>query len=261
MEGNEMSQSNTLGVRGKMASFLTAVAVVLTVAPALVAQLPQGFPSGLPGAAGMRAGSPVPAPQALGAKAPGKIRIGVVSAQAQLGQGNNAEADFGAPIRNSIVLLMSGPAVEITALDARLPIQVQAEAQQKQCDYVLYSSVVVKHNSGGFGKFMKAAGPVSNMIPLVGMTNMASAMATQAAAVAVAQTAQQQAINQLAGFNKQIKNKDDVTVGYQMFAAGDPSAAKLQNTLNGKAKSDGEDVLTPLLQQVANTILTEVTKH
>lgn len=32
----------------------------------------------------------------------------------------------------------------------------------------------------------------------------------------------------------------------------------LQNELQGKAKSDGEDVLTPLLQQTANTVLTQV---
>jgi hypothetical protein len=180
-----------------------------------------------------------------------------------MGQGNNAQADLGALIRNAIVLLMSGPTVEITAIDARVPIQVQGELQQKQCDYVLYSSVLVKHSGGGFGKFMKAAGPVSGVIPVVGMAGgMAGIVAGQAAAAAAAQTAQQQAINQVAGVNQQIKNKDDVTVGYQLFAAGaDQTTPHLQNTLNGKAKSDGEDVLTPLLLQVANTILTDVTKH
>ena len=66
-------------------------------------------------------------------------------------------------------------------------------------------------------------------------------------------------MNQLAGFNGQIKSKDDVSVGYQLLPAGQ-STPKLQNTLAGKAKSDGEDVLTPLLLQAANTILTDVTK-
>ena len=35
---------------------------------------------------------------------------------------------------------------------------------------------------------------------------------------------------------------------------------RLENSLKGKAKSDGEDVLTPLIEQVANTVFTEVTK-
>ena len=198
------------------------------------------------------------------AKAPGKIRIGVAPSQAQLGQGNNAQGDYGTPIRNSIVLLMGGPAVEIIPLDSHLTMQAQAEAQQKQCDFILYSSVTVKRTeSGGLGKFMKKAAPVASMMPMVGLAGgMSGAMAGQAAgvaAMAAAQTVQEQAINQLAGFNGQIKSKDDVTVGYRLVAP-DQEKPLLQNSLNGKAKSDGEDVLTPLILQAANTILTEVTK-
>lgn len=213
----------------------------------------QGTPSGAPN------GAPVPIPQALGPKAPGKIRIGIAPAQAQMGQGNNAQADYGTPIRNSIVLLMNGPAVEIAALDSHLPIQTEAEAQQKQCDYILFSNVVVKHGGGGFGKFMKATGPMTSMIPMVGMAGgMGGAMAGQVAGAA-AQAAQQQAMSQLAGFNGQIKSKDDVTVEYHLFPTGQEKP-RLENSLKGKAKSDGEDVLTPLIQQAANSILTEVTK-
>ena len=75
-------------------------------------------------------------------------------------------------------------------------------------------------------------------------------LAAQAAAQAAGQIAQQQAVNQLAGFNGQIKSKDDVSVQYQLVANGQ-NAPMLQNTLQGTAKSDGEDVLTPLLQQAA----------
>jgi len=226
------------------------------------AQMPQAqMPTQAPG---MPTAAPVAAPQALGPKVAGKIRIGVAPAQAQVGQGSNAQGDYGAPIRNSIVLIMSGPAVEIVGLDSRLPIQVQAEAQQKQCDYILYSSVEVKHaNSGGLGKFMKMGSMAANATPVGMMTKVGSMAAAQAGAAAAAQMAamstQQQAVNQLAQFNGQIKSKDDVSIGYQMFPTGQDKA-KLENTLKGKAKTDGEDVLTPLIQQAANTILTEVTK-
>jgi hypothetical protein len=206
----------------------------------------------------------VSAPQPAGAKAPGKVRIGVAPSQAQLGQGNSAQGDYGTPIRNSIVLLMNGPAVEIVPLDSHLAMQAQAEAQQKQCDYILYSSVTVKHNeSGGFGKFMKKAAPVASMLPMVGMAGgMTGAMAGQAAgaaAMVAVQTAQEQAMSQLSGFNGQIKSKDDVTVGYQLLATGQDKP-QLQNALNGKAKSDGEDVLTPLILKAADTILVEATR-
>jgi hypothetical protein len=222
------------------------------------------YPNAMPGAQqGPVSGAGVPLPQTLGPRAPGKIRIGIAPAQAQLGQGNNAQADYGTPIRNAIVFLMNGPAIEIAALDSRLPIQTQAEAQQKQCDFVLFSNVTVKHSGGGFGKFMKAAGPMSSMIPMAGVAKgMGGAMASQAAgmaAQAAAQAAQQSAINQLAGFNGQIKSKDDVTIVYQLIPTGQNNP-RLENTLKGKAKSDGEDVMTPLIQEAANTILTEVTK-
>jgi hypothetical protein len=72
-------------------------------------------------------------------------------------------------------------------------------------------------------------------------------------------TAQQQAVSQLSSFNGQIKSKDDVIVDYHLFPTGQEKA-KLENSLKGKAKSDGEDVLTPLIQQAATTILTDVTK-
>jgi len=210
------------------------------------------------------AGAMVAAPQVLGPKAAGKIRIGVAPPDAQLGQGNSAGADYSTPIRNVEVALMSGPAIEIAALDSHVALQLQAEAQQKQCDFILMSGVTVKHNTGGsFGKFMKLGSTAANFTPVGMMTKgVGSVMAAQAGMAAsqmAAQQMQQQAINQLAGFNGQIKSKDDVSIQYQLFATTN-GAQVLQNSLQGKAKSDGEDVLTPLLQQTANAVLTQVSQ-
>jgi len=201
-------------------------------------------------------GAQVAAPQTLGPKAPGKVRIGVAPPDAQVGQGNNAGADYSTPIRNAEIALMSGPAIEIAGLDSHIPMQLQAEAQQKQCDFILFSSVAVKHSSGGgFGKFAKFGGMAASLTPMGAMAHgMGGAIAAQGAAMAASQMAQQQAMNQLAGFNGQIKSKDDVTVQYQLVVTGQ-SAPVAQNSLKGKAKSDGEDVLTPLLQQTAGEVL------
>jgi ribosomal 50S subunit-recycling heat shock protein len=232
--------------------------------PGMASQLAGGMASGMAGGMQNPGGPPTSiapsVPQALGPKPAGKIRIGVAPAQAQMGQGNDAQADYGTPIRNSIVLMMSGPAVEVTTLDARIPVQVQAEAQMKQCDYILFSGVIVKHaSSGGFGKFMKAAGPMSSMVPMIGMTKGLTGMIASQAASAAMQTAQQQAVSQLASFNGQIKQKDDVTVEYHLYPTGQDKP-RLENSLKGKAKSDGEDVLTPLIQEAATTIFADVTK-
>jgi hypothetical protein len=223
----------------------------------------QGALAGLLGTQATAGAGTVPAPQPLGPKVPGKIRIGIAPAQAQLGQGNNAQSDYGTPIRNAIVYTMNGPAVEIAPLDAHIPIQLQAEAQQKQCDYILVSHVTVKHSNSSFDKYMRMGNAAANFNPMVGMTRSLGALATQAAAQAATQaavmTAQQQVASQLSSFNGQIKSKDDVTVDYQLYPTGQ-AEPKLQNSLKGKAKSDGEDVLTPLLEQEATGVLTEVTK-
>jgi hypothetical protein len=224
--------------------------------------------SGKAGGASMMQGAPsgaaVPVPQVLGPKAPGKIRIGVAPAQAQMGQGSTSQEDYGAPVRNAIVLMMSGPAIEIAALESRIPMQIQAEAQQKECDYILLANVTVKRNaSTGFGKFMKAGSMAANFTPMGMMAHsMGSMVAAQAATSAmqtVAMSSQQQAMSQLSGFNGQIKSKDEVTVEYQLLPTGQ-TQPKLDNTLKGKSKSDGEDVLTPLIQQTATNVLTEVSK-
>ncbi len=249
----------------RLHGFVWSFALLTLIQPAMLRgqmQLP-----GMQGMSGMQGqqmtAANVPLPQALGPKAPGKIRIGIAPAQAQLGQGNNAGMDYGTPIRNSEVFLMSGPAVEIAALDSRLVMQVEAEAQQKQCDYILFTGVSVKHGGGGFGKFMKAGSMVSNMTPVGMMAHtMGAAAAAQAANAAMqtaAMSAQQQAQSQLAQFNGQIKSKDDVTVEYHLFPTGQEKAV-LENSLKGKAKTDGEDVLSPLIQQAAEAVLTQVAK-
>lgn len=218
------------------------------------------FQNAMPGMQTSASNATVPLPQALGPKALGKIRIGIAPADTQVGQGNNAQADYATPIRNAIVYMMNGPAIEIAALDSRVPMQIQAEAQQKQCDYILLSSVTVKHASSSFGKFVKMSSIAATVTPMGMMTkSMSGAIASQAAAQAAAMTAQQQAMNQLTHFNGQIKSKDDVTVNYQLFPTG-ANQPKLENSLKGRAKADGEDVLTPLIQQAATSILTEVVK-
>jgi hypothetical protein len=196
-------------------------------------------------------GAAVPAPAAVGPKAPGRIRIGVVPARAQLGQGMNAQMDYATPIRNAIIQMMSGPAVEVVPLDARIPVQIDGEARQKECDFVLSSEVTVKRGGGfGFGKVMSMAGPVASMGSLAGAAGSMSG--------AIAATAAASALTSVSGFTSQIKNKDDVTFEYQLVQVGQQSP-RLNKTLKAKAKSDGEDVLTPLIEESAGAVLTEVT--
>jgi hypothetical protein len=151
------------------------------------------------------------------------IRIGVVAAQAQLGQGSQAGMDYGTPIRNALVHLLSGPAVEVAALDSSIPVQIQAEARQKQCDFILYSNVTVKPGGGhgGFGKFLSIAAPIASMAPMAG--EIGGAVAGSVASQAASAAAQQAAMSQMTGITGQIKSKDEVSVSYQLFPTGQDS--------------------------------------
>jgi hypothetical protein len=242
-----------LNPQGQMAAQQQAMTQMQGMAPA------NGMPNFGPGNTQPSAGL-----QPLGPKAPGKIRIGVVVPQAQLGQGSNAQTDYATPLRNAIVQMMNGPAVEVTTIDARIPIQIEAEAKQKECDFLLYSSVTIKHGGGGgFGKLMSKAGPLTNAVPMLGgvgaMAGGNAGAAAQMGAQIGMQGATSQTVNQLGAMNGQIKSKDEVTMSYQLIPAGQDSA-KLANSLQAKASADNQDIITPMITQIATAVLIEVTK-
>ena len=185
---------------------------------------------------------------ALGPKKPGVIRIGVVQPKAQMGQGNSG-AQVAQPIQTMIVQYLSGPAIEAIPLAALIPSQEEAEAKQKECDFVIYSSLSQKKSGGG--GFLRAALPMASMIPMVGMAaGAAGAVATTAAASAAAGGA---------GVAGTVKAKNEVSFDYQLIAPGDANPV-LSNSTKAKAKTDGEDVITPLIEQAATAIVGEVTK-
>ena len=98
---------------------------------------------------------------AVGPKKPGVVRIGVMQPKAQMGGGANVAE----PLRSIIVQYLSGPMVEIAPITAMLGQQIQMEARQKECDYVLSSSISQKAGGG----LLRKAMPMASMIPMVGL--------------------------------------------------------------------------------------------
>jgi hypothetical protein len=193
-----------------------------------------------------------------------KSRICLVLPRAQLGQGSSG-ADVSEPVRQTMISYLNGPTVELIQLQARIPVQVDAEAQQSACEYVLYTSVVQKKGGGGFGKLLAAAAPIASvagmMVPGVGgMTGnygaiMAGQAVASAASAAAAQNAQQEAMEAINGASEQnIKKGDEVTLEYQLTKTGatEPFATHLSSA---KAKAKGEDLLSPLIEQTAIDVL------
>jgi len=195
---------------------------------------------------------------------PPKTKICLVLPKAQLGQGTSG-ADVAEPVRATLTAYMGGPATELIPLTARIPIQIEAEAQELGCEYVLYSSVVQK-KGGGFGKMFAAAAPLATMAGGMGAMGgnygamMAGQAVAQAASTAAAQSAQQEAMEQLGGAAKSnIKKGDQVTLEYKLMRPGEPVAVVAQSVA-AKAKETGEDLVSPLIEQAATAVLTAISQ-
>jgi hypothetical protein len=207
----------------------------------------RGGGQAVPQNAAQPSGAPGQAPP--GPKKP-VIRIGVAQPKAQMGQGNSG-ANVAEPIRAMIIQYLAGPAQEVVPIEAMIPSQIDAEAASKQCDYVLYSAITQKTNGGGLG-LLKMMGPMASMVPGVGMLTggAASAMTTVGVGAVMSGTASAAST---------VKAKSDITLEYKLMATGKADPV-VTNTETVKAKENGEDVISPLVEHAATAILAEVTK-
>lgn len=190
------------------------------------------------------AAPPVGAP-----KKAGVMRICLVMPRAQMSAGDTAQA--AEAVRNTFNSYLTGPMIETVALTARLPAQALEEARQSGCGYVLHTSVTQRKGGGGSGLFGRALGNIaSSSVYIPGGSTVGGAVARSAAISGVYTVAQ---------MASSIKAKDELTLDYKLEATnGDgPSVAK---TEKAKAKEDGQDVLTPLVERAAGAIAAVVTK-
>jgi hypothetical protein len=208
----------------------------------------------------------------------GKVTIGVALPQVQLGQG----ADAAEPLRQSVMNRLRSPNVEVVALSGNTPAEIEAAAKGKGCSQVLYTNVERKHGIGGMlGKLMPIAGVLPGIAGAGGgggggggltglITQGAASMASTAAASSAqqqmmgaqqqmlagqqaAETSQAQALQMAA--RASIKRGDSIAIEYRL-AAIDGGASLRSELLRAKADSDGQDVLSPLVEQLAQAVAT-----
>ena len=201
-----------------------------------------------------------------------KSKICVVLPKAQLGQGSSG-ADVAEPVRQTLIAYLSGPATQLVPMTARIPIQIEAEAQQTACDYLVYTTVTQKKagGGGGFGKFLSAAGPLASMLPAMGMGGlggggggygaiMAAQAVTSVAATAAAEGAQQDAMDALSGASQQnIRKGDQVVMEYKLLKPG-VATPLVTKSASAKAEQNGTDLLSPLIEQAATEVLTAISQ-
>jgi hypothetical protein len=178
-------------------------------------------------------------------KKAGTIRIGLVLPPVQMNAGNPAQA--AEAVRNTFASYLTGPTIEVVMLSARLPALAMDEAKQSQCDYLLSSSLTIKKGGGGGSLFGRAIGSVAG-------TAAGHVPGGGSAATGAVRSAAITGIYTTAAIASSIKAKDELSLEYKLEST-DGARPGVANTAKGKAKSDGEDVLTPLIEKAAEAVV------
>jgi len=161
---------------------------------------------------------------------PGVVRIGVIAPVYTSGAGGGAAE----ALRTLEMQVLKGPNVEVIKLDAMTG---------DCCDYILATTVNQAKASGGFGglKGLSALRQMSPMIPGAGLTKAATVLQSAEMAANVASVA------------SGIAAKSEVTFGYSLTTRSGQQV--LNQVEKAKAKADGDDVITPMVQTAAVKIL------
>lgn len=183
--------------------------------------------------------------QNSGTKAPGIIRIGVALPRLQMGQ---VPADTGAAegVRGTLMTYLTGPSFEIVPLTAQLPVQMEAEGREKECDFTIYSALGAKQKSSAGLGFLKGASQLSNLVPMLGAVHGTAGTIAGAAAGTV--------LSGVAGAASMVKAKSEVSFEYRLIAGGSPLPV-LSDVVKLKASQDGEDVISALIEKAAGAMV------
>jgi hypothetical protein len=181
----------------------------------------------------------------VGPKREGVIRFGVpVAKTGNVAEWINAQ-NLAQAAQATLQQNLKGTNVEAVLIEAT-GAGIQAEAQQKQCDYIVFATASHKKGGGGFGSLISSgAAQVASNVGY-GAGTAAGVVATNVVvAAAVAQN---------------IKAKDEITLDVRLERPTSTTPSFSQ-TFKGKAKSAGEDIITPLSQQAAQAIIAAVARQ
>ena len=159
---------------------------------------------------------------------------------------------FATSLRDLFMSYLTGPTLRAIALDSKLPAQAIEEARQKDCGYVLLSTVTrVRHDGGG--GVGRAIGRVAGTAASYGLPYGGSAAGAAARGAAVA------GAYAIANISETTKAKDEITLEYRIGTLDRVSNAPMTSQKE-KAKRDGEDLLTPMVENASAAIASIVSK-
>jgi hypothetical protein len=160
-----------------------------------------------------------------------------------------------AAVRDAFTSFLTGPTLAVQPLSARLQSQVRQEAKLAGCRFLLLSSVKHERNTGGGGGILGkvASGAVNQGAWAV--SGSAGSTVGRVVAGAAAGAASSAAYD----YASSSRSKDELTLTYRLESGA--GALLVEKSEKRKAKSDGEDLLTPLVQRAAETIAEAAAKQ
>jgi hypothetical protein len=164
----------------------------------------------------------------VGAKRPGVVRLGLAGVQTGVVGDNLNAAQLAAAVRNALSSRLTSATVEVVPIDSYA--EAEAEARRKECDFVVYANV--SHKKGGGGGFGGMLGKVGAAAAGLGGMNSGSGDSATA----------------------NVKAKDELTLDIKVVTPGSASPAA-SSQFKAKAKSAGEDIITPAVEQAVQVIL------
>ncbi len=156
-------------------------------------------------------------------------------------------------VREAFTAYLTGPTLQAQALQARLASQVRLEARQAGCPFLLLTTVKheKKRGSGLLGRVAAGAAQQGAWETGVASGSTAGRIAGQAVYGAAAGVA---ASNYAATFHA----KDELTLSYRLESPDGKALAEGKD--KRKAKADGEDMLTPLVEKAAEAVAEAVSR-
>ena len=181
-----------------------------------------------------------PATSTVGPKREGVIRLGVAQVKTDKVAENMSATELAQAVKDTLVQQLKATNVEAVPIEAT-GAAIQAEAQQKQCDYVVFANVSHKKGGGGFGSML------GNTASVVGGT------------IGYGNTAVAVGANTTSAVAHTIKARDELILDVRLERPGS-TTPKFAQQYKGKAKSAGEDIISPLTQQASQGMIAAVAR-
>lgn len=193
------------------------------------------------------AAASAPAPP-VPAKPAGTIRIGLATVKTGSVGDRITAAELASAVQNTLTAFLKMPNVEVVAIDARLASAREAEAKEKECDFVIDITASHKKGGGGFGKMFGSA--LGSAIARTGIGHTGSTVGNIAGQVAT------QALISATSVSSNIKSKDEITLDLDLSRVGGGPA--LSKQFKVKARSDGDDIISQVVEQAAQSIAASI---